>query len=143
LSVIPPWRDFALAQLVKKGDLLYPRNKMKIRQEKMSELLQQEIAVFLQKEFFGQLGILTVCFVSLSDDLKLASVYISSLSTPTMLEQRELIYKLQRKAFKFQREFAKKHSVKFIPQITFFYDERKEKADKIEELLKTINEEKK
>ncbi len=115
---------------------------MKIRQEKLSKLLQEEIAIFLQKHFSAQLGIITVCFVNLSDDLKLANVYISTLLAQTEEERDKIIKVLQNKAFQFQREFAKKHSIKFIPQITFLYDRGKEKADKIEQLLAQINREK-
>ncbi|MCL5795505.1 MAG: 30S ribosome-binding factor RbfA [Patescibacteria group bacterium] len=103
--------------------------------------MQEEIAVFLQKEFSTQLGILTVCFVNLTDDLKHANIYISSLSAQNLEEKKKLINSLQKKAFQFQREFAKKHNIKFIPQITFIYDEGKEKADRVEELLKKINQE--
>lgn len=116
---------------------------MKLRQKKLSRLLQEEIAIFLQKEFSIQLGIITVCFVGLSDDLKLASVYVSSLNTNTEEEKNHLVGVLQRKAFVFQREFAKKHSIKFIPQITFFYDSGRDRVDEVDKLLDIISHEQK
>lgn len=82
-----------------------------------------------------RIGFLTVTDVEMSEDLKLAKIYISVFKA----DERELTLEILNSAKGLIRsELAKRIRVKFIPSLDFRIDKSVEHGDKIDRLLKEI-----
>ena len=107
------------------------------RQIRFGELIRSLISDCLLKEDFYEAEIpfttITVSFVKMSKDLKIANVYFMPLGgeyTQTLLDV------LNSKKFIFQKYISKaKLQSKFTPKIKFYIDDSFEEAEKISKLL--------
>ncbi len=108
------------------------------RSQRLSILLREEIADIIMKRVKDpRLGFVTVTDVGMSQDLKIAYVYISvyegdkDLTLEILNSARGLI----------RSEVSKRVRVKFIPNIEFRIDKSIEHGDRIDKLLKEIKHE--
>jgi ribosome-binding factor A len=108
------------------------------RSQRVSDLLREEIAdIVMYKLKDPRIGFITVTGVDLTDDLKIAIVYISVLRE----EEKEITLEILNSAKSFIRsELSKRLKMKFIPTIDFRLDSSIEYGSKIEKLLKEIRE---
>ena len=107
------------------------------RQMRFSELIRSLISDCILVEDFYNLEIsinsITVSFVKMSKDLRMANVYIMPLGGHN---QKNIIEKLNENKFIFQKFLSKaKLNSKFTPKIHFYLDDTFDEADKIEKLL--------
>tara|TARA_B100001029_G_C14778889_1_gene295395 strand:+ start:144 stop:524 length:381 start_codon:yes stop_codon:yes gene_type:complete len=107
------------------------------RQIRYAELIRSLISDCLLKEDFFVEGIdyssVTVSFVKMSKDLKIANIYLSTLKTDN---QKLLIKSINQNKYIFQRFLSNaKIKSKFTPKINFFIDDTFDEANKIEKLL--------
>ena len=107
------------------------------RQIRYAELIRSLISDCLLKEDFFVEGIdyssVTVSFVKMSKDLKIANIYLSTLKTDN---QKVLIKSINQNKYIFQRFLSNaKIKSKFTPKINFFIDDTFDEANKIEKLL--------
>ncbi len=107
------------------------------RQMRFSELIRSLISDCILVEDFYNLEIsinsITVSFVKMSKDLRMANVYIMPLGGQN---QKNIIEKLNENKFIFQKYLSKaKLNSKFTPKIHFYLDDTFDEADKIEKLL--------
>ena len=107
------------------------------RQMRFSELIRTLISECILVEDFYNLEIsinsITVSFVKMSKDLRMANVYIMPLGGQN---QKNIIEKLNENKFIFQKFLSKaKLNSKFTPKIHFYLDDTFDEADKIEKLL--------
>jgi len=107
------------------------------RQEKVSKLLQQDIAEIFQKEnhlFNG--AIITVTKVRISPDLSYAKVFIS-IFIPGK-DATEIMDAIQSQTANLRYALGKriKNQVKKIPELAFLLDDSLDYIDNIEKLLK-------
>ncbi len=107
------------------------------RQMRFSELIRSLISECILVEDFYNLEIsinsITVSFVKMSKDLRLANVYVMPLGGQN---QKNIIEKLNENKFIFQKFLSKaKLNSKFTPKIHFYLDDTFDEADKIEKLL--------
>ena len=80
-----------------------------------------------------ELGSITVSFVKVSKDLKIASVYIMPLGG---YEKEKILDLINKNKYIFQKDISqKKLRIKNIPKINFYLDDTFEEAQKIEKLL--------
>lgn len=84
-----------------------------------------------------RLGFVTVTDVSLSEDLKIARVYISVLNSDEKTVSLEILNSAKGLI---RSEVAKRVRSKFIPTLEFWIDESIEQGFKIDKLLKEISE---
>ncbi len=111
------------------------------RQIRFGELIRSIVSDCLLKEDFYNENInptsITVSFVRMSKDLKIANVYFMPLGGKNQLSTLE---NLKEKRFIFQKFLskAKIHS-KFTPKLVFFLDDTFDEAEKIEKLLLNKN----
>lgn len=109
------------------------------RSTRLSLLVKEEIAdIILKKVKDPRLGFVTVTDVEMTDDLKIARVYIS------VLQEQELGLSLQIiKSAKnmIRNELSKRIRVKFIPSLEFMIDGSIDEGLKIDKLLKEISKE--
>ena len=107
------------------------------RQIRFGELIRSLISDCLLKEDFYEAEIpfttITVSFVKMSKDLKIANVYFMPLGGDF---KETLLDVLNSKKYIFQKYIAKaKLQSKFTPKIKFYIDDSFEEAEKISKLL--------
>ena len=107
------------------------------RQMRFSELIRSLISeCILVEDFYNlefSINSITVSFVKMSKDLRMANVYIMPLGGQN---QNNIIEKLNENKFIFQKFLSKaKLNSKFTPKIHFYYDNTFDEAEKIEKLL--------
>jgi ribosome-binding factor A len=108
------------------------------RSQRVSDLLREEIAdIIFFKLKDPRIGFLTVTGVDVTDDIKIAVVYISVLKP----EERQTTLDILNAAKSFIRsELSKRLKMKFIPSIDFRLDTSAEYGSRIEQLLSEIKE---
>ena len=111
------------------------------RQIRFGELIRSLISDCLLKEDFYDQDIsstsITVSFVRMSKDLKIANIYFMPLGGNN---KNTILKNLNKKKFIFQNFLSKaKIQSKFTPKLSFFLDDTFDEAQKIEELLLNKN----
>ena len=111
------------------------------RQMRFSELIRSLISeCILFEDFYNSeisIKSITVSYVKMSKDLKIANIYIMPLGGKN---QNYIIEKLNENKFIFQKFLSKaKLNSKFTPKIQFFLDDTFDEAEKIEKLLLNRN----
>ena len=107
------------------------------RQIRYGELIRSLISECLLKEDFYDeeinLTSITVSFVRMSRDLKIANIYFMPLGGKN---KDNIINNLNEKKFIFQKFISRaKLQSKFTPKLLFFLDDTFDEAEKIEKLL--------
>jgi len=106
------------------------------RSQRVSDLIREEIAdIIMYRLKDPRIGFITVTGVDMTDDLKLARVYVSILRE----EDREQTLEILNDAKPFFRSaLGKRLKMKFIPAVEFRLDSSIEYGYKIDRLLKKI-----
>lgn len=106
------------------------------RSQRLNTLLREEVAdIIMKKVKDPRLGFVTVTDVEMSEDLKIAKVYISVLDGG----DKDLNLEILNSARNLVRsEVAKRIRVKFIPAIEFRIDKSIGQGYKIDSLLRDI-----
>ncbi|MBI4685494.1 MAG: 30S ribosome-binding factor RbfA [Nitrospirae bacterium] len=106
------------------------------RSQRVGDLIREEVAdIIMNKLKDPRIGFVTVTGVKITEDLKIATVYISILKK----EEKESTLDILNSAKGFVRaELSKRVRMKFIPTLTFRIDEAIEYGNRIESLLKEI-----
>jgi len=106
------------------------------RSKRVGDLLREEIAdILVYKIKDPRLGFITVTGVDLTDDLKIAFVYISVLKE----EEKKISLEILNAAKSFFRtELSKRIRIKNIPSLDFRLDTAIEYGNRIEHLLDEI-----
>ncbi|MEK7741400.1 MAG: 30S ribosome-binding factor RbfA [Nitrospirota bacterium] len=101
--------------------------------------MREEIAdIIMNKVKDPRLGFVTVTGAKITEDLKIATIYLSILKE----EEKETTIEMLNSAKGFIRaELAKRLKMKFIPSLTFRIDESLEYGVRIEKLLREIKKE--
>ncbi len=87
------------------------------------------------------MGIITVTEVKVSIDLRQARVYYTIYSGSLKKNRQQTI--IESKAKVMRKRLADSVELKYIPFLSFIYDETPEKASKIEKIIQQIKNEKK
>jgi len=108
------------------------------RSQRVGDLLRQEIAdIIMRKVKDPRIGFVTVTGVDLTDDLKIARVFISCLDD----KEKEVTLEILNSAKNFIRsEVGKRVRIKVLPSVEFRIDESLGYGDKIDRLLREIKE---
>jgi ribosome-binding factor A len=108
------------------------------RSQRLNILLREEIADIIMKRVKDpRFGFVTVTEVSLSDDLKIANVYISVLKR----EEQDLAIEILNSARgAIRSDMAKRVRLKYIPQLEFRIDQSIDQGFRIDKLLKETHE---
>jgi len=110
-----------------------------LRQNKVSRLIQKELAEIFQKEMKGNLGsgFISVTHVFMSADLSFAKTYLSLYAIKDKKAMLESI-NIQKKEIRRFLGLRVKKQLRIVPEIAFFIDESADYAEHIEELLKNV-----
>ena len=82
-------------------------------------------------------GLLTVTKVTVTDDLKLAKIYLSFLENKKSIEYILKLLVLKQNLIRYK--IGLKLTLKYIPQLQFYYDDSMEHAQRINDLIKKIH----
>ena len=106
------------------------------RSQRVGDLLREEIAdIVVHRLKDPRIGFITITGVDVTDDIKLARVYVSIFKE----EEKKPTLKILNAAKSFIRtELSKRLRMKFIPSIEFKLDISIEYGDRIEKLLREI-----
>jgi ribosome-binding factor A len=109
------------------------------RSQRVSDLLREEIAdIVIYRLKDPRIGFITITGVDVTDDIKIAKVYVSVLKD----EDKKNTLDILNSAKSFIRsELSKRLRMKSIPGIEFRLDASIEYGDRIDKLLKKIEEE--
>jgi len=108
------------------------------RSQRVADLLRKEIAdIIIYRLKDPRIGFITVTGVDVTDDIKLARVYVSIFREG---ERKTTLEVLDSAKSFIRSELSKRLRMKFIPSIEFRLDTSIEYGNKIEELLKEIEE---
>ncbi len=110
---------------------------MTTRQEKLVQLLKEEISDILRREIKDpRLGFFTIIDAEISSDLRHAKIFVSILGSE---EERKQSMDVLKHAQHFVRqEFGKRVRMKVLPDIQFYKDETVDKGVRMLELLEEI-----
>ena len=108
----------------------------------MKNIRRLRLEAFIRRSVEGQLimmddpdlRLLTVTRIELSNDTRLAKVYVSSLSNDES-HQKALMAALSRASGKFQQRLAADVSMRFTPLLSFHFDQGFVKGTQLVELL--------
>ena len=108
------------------------------RSRRVSELLREDISQIITQQLRDPLiGIVTVTSIQLTDDLKLARVYVSILGDEK--SRQDGLRGLERATKFIRSEIAHRTNLRYVPELKFYYDETIDYAQNIESLLKKIH----
>ena len=93
--------------------------------------------LFISEVFIPEAGLLTVTKVSVTDDLKIAKVYLSFLENKKPVE--DVLEILESKHNLIRHNVGSKLTLKYIPQLQFYYDDSIKHAQRIDDLIQKIN----
>lgn len=108
-----------------------------IRQRKLADQILHQVSLIIDRKLKDpRKGFVTVTRVKVSGDLRIANIYYTTLGNQ---EQRQRSQTTLDHARNFIRsEMAPQLSLRFIPELRFFYDESGDYSQHIESLLQKI-----
>jgi len=111
------------------------------RIERVNSLIRQEISQLLQRQVKDpRLGnFIAVTEVSTSADLKQAKVFISYIGSEE--EKQETLNVLASASGFFRRELAKRLKLRYIPELSFRWDDSIEQGDHLLQLIDRVSSE--
>ncbi len=108
-----------------------------IRQQRVQELLFQELSILIANELEDpQLTMLTVTNVVVSRDLRNTKVYIHNEGEE--IPRRVILRRLDRAAPFIRRQLAERLTLRVVPELSFYYDDTPERSARVDELLGMI-----
>ena len=93
--------------------------------------------LFISEVFIPEAGLLTVTKVTVTDDLKIAKVYLSFLENKKPVE--DVLEILESKHNLIRHNMGLKLTLKYIPQLQFYYDDSIKHAQRIDDLIQKIH----
>jgi ribosome-binding factor A len=109
------------------------------RSQRVSHVIREEVSdIILNRLKDPRIGFLTVTDVEVTQDLKLARVYVSTLKDEDRDEALEILE--SSKGF-IRQELGRRVRMKGVPELQFRFDESTRYGDKMEKLFKKIHKE--
>lgn len=111
------------------------------RADKVAEALRGELMTMLLSGALHDPGAqqATVSGVKMTDDLRLAKVYIRTLDLESTDKARQLVLRALERAKGFlRRELAQRLQLRYAPELRFFYDDSIDRGREIEAALREI-----
>jgi ribosome-binding factor A len=107
------------------------------RSDRVAAFIREEMSNMLVRELKDPaLGFITVTKARVTDDLRHAKIYYSVYGGDQ--KKNESAQALERAKGHIRTELGRRLKIRFVPSITFVFDESTEYADHIEHLLKKI-----
>jgi ribosome-binding factor A len=111
-----------------------------IRQQRVAELLYEELSILIANELSDpRLSLIQVTNVDVSRDLRNVKVYVSH--DDDEVSKRQVLQGLRHATPYLRRQIAVRCSLRAVPELIFAYDDTPEKAARVDELLRRIAQE--
>jgi ribosome-binding factor A len=111
-----------------------------IRQQRVSELLYEELSILISNELEDpRLTLIDVTHVAVSRDLSSARVYV--FHQDDEIARHTVLNGLRNATPFLRRQLAQRCNLRLVPELFFQYDDTPERAARIDELLASIAEE--
>lgn len=108
-----------------------------IRQERVSELLFQELSIIISNDLEDpRLSLLTVTNLDVSRDLRTVKVYVTH--SDESVSRRSVLIGLKNASAYMRRQIAERCGLRVVPELIFYYDDSPERAARVDELLRQI-----
>jgi len=111
-----------------------------VRQQKYGKLIQKELSDIFQRDKRGILdnAFITISEVQMSPDLSFAKVYISMMLAK---DKKAILGKLNHHKREIRKALGDKirNQARIIPELAFFIDEVEENAQRMDELIRSLN----
>ena len=108
-----------------------------IRQQRVSELLFEELSIIIANELDDRdVSLVQVSSVSVSRDLRNVKVFVSH--DDADVSKQNVLRGLKRATPYLRRQIAARCGLRAVPDLIFHYDDRPEKAARVDELLRQI-----
>ena len=113
---------------------------MSLRSNRIAEQMKKELGEIITRKLKDpRVGFVTVTDVEVTGDLQQAVVYISALGTDR--EREDTLKGLQKAAGFIRTEIGQRIRLRRTPEITFEFDSSVEYGNKIDALLRSLNDE--
>lgn len=114
---------------------------MSLRSNRVAEQMKKELGdILVRKIKDPRVGFVTVTDVDVTGDLQEATVYITSLGNAR--EKEETLKALEKASGFIRSEIGSRIRLRRTPEIKFAFDSSIEYGNKIDELLRSLNEDK-
>ena len=111
--------------------------KRKNRPKRVAELVREEIAGLLTKGLKDpRIGFVSVMSVEMSNDLRVASVYVSFYGTES--ERKSSLAGLRNSSSWVRREVGQRLKLRFAPEIRFFEDKTLDRVFHLDEVFRRM-----
>jgi ribosome-binding factor A len=114
------------------------------RQKQVAGLLNEELSSIFQHLGLNMIdgGMVSISSVKITPDLFDARIYLSFFK---VTDTQEALKKIESRSWEIKKELTAKvrHQLRSMPKLTFYIDDTLEYVDKIEQLFKDIDKEKK
>jgi ribosome-binding factor A len=111
------------------------------RAVRVAERIREELARQLGSLRDPRLEGAIVSRVEVTDDLQLAKVYVRGLSTLDAPGRKAMLKGFEAASARLRREVTKALSLRYAPNLRFYFDEGLDAETRVEQLLKEIHEE--
>jgi len=113
--------------------------KVVLKKDKMNNIIQRELSSILQTEVKNNvIGFCTITGVEVTNDLSIAKVYVSFLDG----HSKRRMEALERSKGFIRSALAKRLTIRKCPELHFILDTSLDYGNKIEKIIKEINEDK-
>lgn len=110
------------------------------RSDRISAFIQEEVSKMILNELKDpDVGFITITKVQVTDDLRYAKIYYSVLGDDDKKENSAAA--LKRATGHIRTELGRRLKTRFVPELTFVFDDTTEYANHIENLLNKIKSE--
>lgn len=114
---------------------------MSLRSNRVAEQMKKELGDIIGRKLKNpKVGFVTITDVEVTGDLQEATIYITSLGSER--EKRETLEALEKSKGFIRSEIGSRIRLRRTPEIKFEFDSSIEYGNKIEELLRSLHEEK-
>ena len=108
------------------------------RNQRVAQFIKEELSVLIQREFpLQQYGLITLNYVDVSPDIKNATVYITAMNSG--ISNEELVALLNEQAGHYRHEISRAMTSKRVPSIGFKYDESIARAQRLTDIIDSVN----
>lgn len=108
-----------------------------IRQKKLADQIKRLVSEVIDRKLKDpRKGFITITYVKLSGDLRIASIYFTVLGNGE--ETQKSIEVLNHANHFIRGEIASHLKLRFVPELRFFHDDTMAHARRIEELLENL-----
>ena len=113
---------------------------MVLKKDKINGIIQRELTQILQLEVKDpKIGFCTITAVDVTKDLSIAKIYVTFLGKD--YKKRDGLAALERSKGFIRSLLAKRLTIRRVPELVFLLDESLEYGNKIEGILKELNQE--